>query len=293
MGESAPAGAGLSRAADRDRLLEVKGDRLVGQAAWVTGAASGMGRAVAKLFAAEGANVALIDRNQEAGALVAEEITSAGGHAHFLGCDVAVESEVADSIEAAAGRYDGLQILVNCAAIGGARLLHQMEAEEWDALMTVNVRSIFFSIKHGLTHLQRNANSYVVNIGSTSSFVAQVDTPAYTTTKGAVLLLSRSIALDYAHLGLRCNCVCPGLTDTPAISAYYSKVPGGKEILAERIRRVPLGRMILPEEVARAVLFLSCEDSSGITGTTLTVDGGYTSAAEWNTDAVTQMPPPD
>ena len=133
----------------------------------------------------------------------------------------------------------------------------------------------------------------MVNIGSISSFVAQVDTPAYTTTKGAVLLLSQSIAVDYAHLGLRCNCVCPGISDTPGLADYYRRVPEGERILAGRIKRVPLDRLIQPAEVGKSVVFLSCEDSAGITGTSLTVDGGYISVAEWNSDAVTQNPQHD
>ena len=156
--------------------------------------------------------------------------------------------------------------------------------------MGINVKSIFFSIKHGLVHLQKNRYSCVVNIGSISSFVAQVDRPVHSTSKGAVLLLSQSIALDYAHLGLRCNCVCPKITDTPSLRGHYDRVPDGDTLLARRLKRVSINRATRPEEIARTVLFLSCENSTGITGTPLTVDGGYTTAVEWDCDMKTQNP---
>ena len=136
-------------------------------------------------------------------------------------------SRCATAIDETAGRYGGLQIIVNCAGIVHGRPLHDYNAEDWDRLMAVNVRSIFFSVKHGLAHLRRNARSYVVNVGSISSFVGQAGTPAYTASKFAVLGLSRSIALDYAAHGLRCNCVCPGITDTPccAITSQAARTP--------------------------------------------------------------------
>jgi NAD(P)-dependent dehydrogenase (short-subunit alcohol dehydrogenase family) len=148
--------------------------------------------------------------------------------------------------------------------------------------MGVNLKSIFFSIKHGLQHLRRNARSYVVNIGSISGFVGQSATPAYTASKSAVLGLTRSIALDYAALGVRCNCVCPGITDTPMLREHLGKTADPEATLAERLRRVPMRLALQPVEIARAVLYLSCEDSAGVTGTSLVVDGGYLAAAEWD-----------
>jgi NAD(P)-dependent dehydrogenase (short-subunit alcohol dehydrogenase family) len=153
---------------------------------------------------------------------------------------------------------------------------------DWDRLMGVNLKSIFFAVKHALPLLRRTARSYVVNVGSISSFVGQAATPAYTASKGAVLGLSRSIALDYAEIGLRCNCVCPGITDTPMLREHLDKTANPSETLANRLRRVPLRTALTPGDVARAVLYLSCEDSVGVTGTSLVVDGGYLAAAEWD-----------
>jgi NAD(P)-dependent dehydrogenase (short-subunit alcohol dehydrogenase family) len=149
--------------------------------------------------------------------------------------------------------------------------------------MAVNVKSIYLSLKHAVGHLRANRRAYVVNIGSVSSIVGQALTPAYNASKGAVLQLSRSIALDYAADGLRANCLCPGITDTPMLRQHLSGQGDPEAALRERLRRVPTGVIIEPDDVARAALFLSCEDSAGITGTSLVVDGGYLAAAEWNT----------
>ncbi len=255
--------------------------RLEGQTAWISGAASGIGEATAQLFAAEGARVALVDVQADLGEHAHRAISAAGGDGVFLACDVTREDQVRASIEQTVARFGGLQILVNCAGIVHVQLLHEYSQEQWDRLMGVNVKSIFFSIKHGLAHLRKNPRSYMVNIGSISSFVGQASTPAYTASKYAVLGLSRSIALDYAALGLRCNCVCPGITDTPMLREHLNKTPDPEATLAKRVRRVPLGAALKAMEIARAVLYLSCEDSAGVTGTSLVVDGGYLAAAEW------------
>ena len=256
-------------------------NRLAGQVAWVSGGASGIGAATASLFAGEGAFVTIADVRDEDGHRLADEIASAGGRVMFTHCDVACSDQVQASIDAAVAAGGGLQIVVNCAGIVHIGRLHEYSDADWDRLMAVNVKSVFFSIKHGLRHLQLNQRSYVVNVGSISSFVGQASTPAYTTSKGAVLSLTRSIALDYASLGLRCNCVCPGITDTPMLREHLGRSPKSEELLRQRVRRVPLNRSLQPDEIARTILYLSSEDSAGVTGTAIVVDGGYLAAAEW------------
>ena len=247
-----------------------------------------MGTAVAELFSTEGAKVAVIDIQAERGRALVEKIVGQGGQAVFHECDVSREDQVRDSIAQAATHFGGLQIVVNCAGIVHVGPLHDYAEEEWEHLMGVNVKSIFFSLKHGLAHLRRNARSYMVNIGSVGSFIGQANTPSYITSKHAVLGLSRSIALDYAADGLRCNCVCPGITDTPMLRYHLNTTPDPEVTLAERLRRVPLGTTLTPVDIARSVLYLSCEDSSGVTGTSLVVDAGYTTAAEWETSTRTE-----
>lgn len=255
--------------------------RLDGRAAWVSGATSGIGEATARLFASEGAKVALVGIDAERGRQVASEIAAAGGRALYLPCDVAREADVKASIDRAVEAFGGLQVLVNNAGVIQVKLLHEQTEEEWDHLMAVNVKSIFFSVKHAIPQLRRNPRSHIVNVGSVSSFVGQAATPAYTASKGAVLLLTRSIALDYAADGVRANCVCPGITDTPMLRAHLAAQPDPEAALVKRLRRVPLKAALRPEEVARAVLYLATEDSAGVTGTSLVIDGGTTAAAEW------------
>jgi NAD(P)-dependent dehydrogenase (short-subunit alcohol dehydrogenase family) len=260
--------------------------RLEGQTAWISGGASGIGAATARLFAAEGAQVVMADVQAELGRHLEALIRATGGTALFSECDVANEEQVRASLTRGVDAFGGLQILVNCAGIVHVKPLHDYSEQEWDRLMAVNVRGIFFSIKHAIGHLRRNPRSYMVNIGSISSYVAQAGTPAYTASKGAVLLLSQSIALDYAADGLRCNCVCPGITDTPMLRHHLHAAADPAGMLAQRLHRVPLGRVLTPDDVARTVLYLSCEDSAGVTGTSVIVDGGYLAAAEWETSHV-------
>jgi NAD(P)-dependent dehydrogenase (short-subunit alcohol dehydrogenase family) len=260
----------------------IVGTRLKDQVAWISGAASGMGEATARLFAHEGAAVAVVDKQVARGSSIAKEIVSGGGRAIFVECDVSCEKSVASSIERTVREFGGLQSIVNCAGIVQFKPLHEIDEADWDRLMDTNVKSMFLSIKHGFEHLKKNSRSYVINIGSVGSFIGQSSTPAYTASKGAVMMLSKSIALDYAAYGIRCNCVCPGITDTPMLREHLNMTPDADATLRTRLTRVPIGVLLTPHQIAKAVLYFSCEDSAGITGTSLVIDGGYLAAAEWD-----------
>jgi len=266
--------------------------RLHNQVAWISGAASGMGEGIARLFAREGAAVALVDVQTAKGSAVADQIRAEGGRALFVPCDVGKEAAIRSSIERTEKEFGGLQIIVNCAGIVQVKQLHELAEADWDRLMDTNVKSIFLSIKHGITGLRKNPRSYIVNIGSVGSFVGQSSTPAYIASKGAVMMLSKSIALDYAADGVRCNCVCPGITDTPMLREHLNMHADPEAALRERLRRVPMGVPLTPDDIAKAVLYFSCEDSAGITGTTLVVDGGYLTAAEWKHPGKTRFMEP-
>jgi NAD(P)-dependent dehydrogenase (short-subunit alcohol dehydrogenase family) len=208
-----------------------------------------------------------------------------------LKCDVSKEREVRDSLQQTANHFGRLDILINNAGTVIIKPLHRHSESEWDRVMDVNVKSMFFAVKHAIPHLRRNKRGYIVNVGSISSFVGQALTPVYTTSKHAVVGLTRSIALDYAADGIRCNCICPGITDTPMLREHLSTKGNPDAALARRLRRVPMGVALTPDDVARSILFLSCEDSSGVTGTTLTIDAGYVTAAEWDTRGRTAFMP--
>jgi NAD(P)-dependent dehydrogenase (short-subunit alcohol dehydrogenase family) len=255
-----------------ERMLSMN-QRLKGQTAWISGGASGIGEATAKLFART----------------VAAEIAQQGGQAIFISCDVAQADQVQAAIEQTAAHFGGLHTIVNSAGVVHVGLLHETREQDWDALMGINLKSIFLAVKYGLPHLQQQSRSYVVNIASISGFVGQGGTPAYIASKSAVIGLTRAIALDYAAVGLRCNAVCPGITDTPMLRFHLSTTPDPEATLANRLRRVPMGVALQPLDVAKAARYFSCEDSAGITGTSLVVDAGYTATAEWETAGPTRF----
>jgi NAD(P)-dependent dehydrogenase (short-subunit alcohol dehydrogenase family) len=253
-----------------------------GRVAVVTGAASGIGLAIAARFAAAGASVVALDIDQGKGEAAAAELETHRWKCEFVLADVSREDDVASAIELAANRWGGVDHLVNNAGIVLVKPIEECTVEEWDRVMAVNVRSIFLTAKHALPWLRRSSAPTIVNVGSVSSFVGQANTPAYVASKGAVAMLSKTMALDFARFGIRVNCVCPGITDTPMLRYHISRSPDPEKTIRDRLNRVPLARMLSGDDIAAATLYLSGPGSAGITGTTILVDGGYLAAAEWS-----------
>jgi NAD(P)-dependent dehydrogenase (short-subunit alcohol dehydrogenase family) len=251
--------------------------RFIGKVVWISGASQGIGRGIAEYFAGEGAAVALADIKEEAGKELEALIRKNGGKATFFFCDVSNEASVQNCISKTIDCFEGLHVIINNAAVNIIKPLHEYCSEEWDWQMGVNLKAIFLSFKYAYPYLRKQESSCVVNIGSVSSFVGQAKTPGYIASKGAVLMLTKSIAIDYAADGIRCNAVCPGITDTPMLREHM----GSDALLEERLHRVPAGRMLSPLDIARTVAYLSCNDSIGITGTSILIDGGYLATAEW------------
>jgi NAD(P)-dependent dehydrogenase (short-subunit alcohol dehydrogenase family) len=258
--------------------------RLDNQIAWISGAAQGIGAGAAMLFAEEGASVLVADINESMGTALVEQIIAKDQHAAFVKCDVTKACDVQKSIDAAVKTFGGLHIMINNVGIVDVGMLHQASEQIWTRVIDTNLKSIYYSLKYAFDYLQKNDKSYIVNVGSISSYVAQDRTPIYTTTKGAILQLTRSIAVDYARYGIRCNCICPGITDTPMLRHHLASLHDPDEHLAKRLRRVPIGRILTPRDIARSILYFSCEDSAGVTGTSTIIDGGYLAAAEWDTE---------
>lgn len=252
--------------------------RFSNKTVWVSGAAQGIGKSIADYFAEEGASVAVIDIKEKEGRESVECIKAKGGTAAFFFCDLNVEASIKQSIADTVALFGGLHIVVNNGAINIIKDLHEYSSEEWDHQLNINLKAIFLSFKYSYPHLKKNNASCIVNIGSVSSFVGQAKTPGYIAAKGAVMMLTKSIAIDYAADGIRCNTVCPGITDTPMLREHM----GTEADITQRLHRVPAGRILHPREIASSVAYLCSDDSSGITGTSLIIDGGYLATAEWN-----------
>ena len=214
---------------------------------------------------------------------MAAAIRDKGGEAKFILCDLRSEEAIKSSIFKTVDYFGDLHILINNAAILGIKMLHEFSSEEWDLQMDVNLKAFFLSFKYAYPYLKRHDSSYVVNMGSVNSYVGQAKTPVYNSSKGAIILLTKSIAIDYASEGIRCNTVCPGITDTPLLRDHV----GYDGILQERLRRVPAGRILTPREIAGTVAYLCCDDSAGVTGTSIIIDGGYLATAEWKEGVLT------
>jgi NAD(P)-dependent dehydrogenase (short-subunit alcohol dehydrogenase family) len=251
--------------------------RLEGKVSLITGGGSGMGMVAAKLFAAEGARVVLTDVIDEAGEKTRAEIEKSGGQAIYVHADVSVEGDAEAMVTAAVERFGRLDVLYNNAGVmlGDDGSVHVTSEEIWDRTLGVNVKGVAFGCKYGVPAMIASGGGSIINVASFVAWMgAATSQTAYTASKGAVLAMTREIAVEYARKGIRCNALCPGPIDTPLLA----------ELLADPERRqrrfvhIPMGRLGQAEELAKAALFLASEDSSFMTGTSLIVDGGITAA---------------
>jgi len=254
---------------------------LSGKAAIVTGGAQGIGRGIARALAGAGAAVTVADLNDEAGAATAAAIRAQGAQSLYVHADVAQEADVHALVAATVARFGRLDIVVNNAGVVAVQTVEASSVEDWDRVMAVNVRSIFLTTKYALPHLRTAGGGAILNVASVSSFVAQQGTPAYCASKGAVLMLTKALALDYGRQGIRVNCLCPGITDTPMLRYHARHAADPDAHLAQRLERVPMGEMLYPEDMGRAAIFLCSDEATGITGASLVVDGGYIACAEF------------
>ncbi len=249
--------------------------KLEGKAALITGAGSGIGRAIARLFAAEGASVLVAELNEETGMAVVGEIEAAGGRASFLRTDTSREEDVKDAIAATIETHERLDVLVNNAGIGGA-------AYTWDQVIAVNLAGVYYGCLHGIEAMRGQSSGVIVNMASIAGLVgftvpslpealSSASGTAYTAAKHGVVGLTKQFALVGAP-EVRVNCICPGWIDTPLTQPLTQAQP----LLDWALQGTPMGRMGQPEEIAKAALFLASDDSSFMTGAPLIVDGGWT-----------------
>jgi NAD(P)-dependent dehydrogenase (short-subunit alcohol dehydrogenase family) len=248
--------------------------RLDGKVAVITGAAGGIGREAALLFSEEGAQVCVADVLDEQGQATASECRDA----FFARVDVTDADSVRSLYEATVERYGGIDVLYNNAGImppDDASIL-DTEPETWERVHQVNTRGVFLCCKHGIPHLLQRGGGSVINVASFVALLgAATSQIAYTASKGAVLSMTRELAVEFARRGVRVNAICPGPVETPLLMRLFESDPAAYE---RRRVHIPLGRLAQPREIAQGALFLAGDDSSYVTGSTFVVDGGITAA---------------
>ncbi len=252
------------------------GTRLANKVIIITGAAGGIGRAAALLFAEEGASVIVVDQDVEGGDGTVHQILEKGGTAIFLRTNLVDAKQVEDMVMKAIERFGRIDVLYNNAGVNHFARIADVEEEDWDRVMAVNVKSVFLTCKYVIPYMQKAGKGTIINTASTAAIVGLRNLSVYTASKGAVLQLTRNIALDYARDGIRANALCPGVTQTEMTEKVIVSDPD-PQAARERFNRViPRGSMAKPEELARAALFLASDESSYILGAAIPVDGGYT-----------------
>lgn len=240
--------------------------RLKDRSALVTGAGSGIGRAIAVEFAREGARVMVTELDEPSGRAAVRDIEAAGGNARFLRTDVTREDEVEAAVRATVDAFGRLDIMVNNAGIGAPGW------ENWDAVMAVNLNGVYYGCKHAVAAMTSTGGGVIINLASVLGLVGVGLVGPYVVSKHGVVGLTREFALASAGLNIRVNCLCPGWIETPMIG-LVTETPA---LLQQILAQTPMGRLGKPEEIARAAVFLASDDASFMTGAPLIVDGGWT-----------------
>ncbi|MGD1865954.1 MAG: SDR family NAD(P)-dependent oxidoreductase [Phormidesmis sp.] len=251
-------------------------DRLKDKACVVTGAGSGIGRATAIRFAEEGAKVLCVDINSQAVSTTVEEIQKSGGIAEPFAADISVAEQTNRFINSCVDRYGSIDVLVNNAGVNLPGVFHEASHETIDRTLNVNVKGSIYASQAAIPHMLKQGKGAIVNISSVNGLVSEPYLTIYSASKGAIVMLTKGIALDYAKHNIRCNCVCPGWVDTPINYAHANLLGGIDKIYAEIDSFQPIGRPGEPREIANVVLFLASDESSLMTGSIVAADGGMT-----------------
>ena len=250
--------------------------RLENKVSLITGAGSGIGQAIAVLFAREGSTVAVADLSSDAGRETVQQIRSAGGAAEFVQVDVSSAEQVRRAVDAVIERFGRIDILCNNAGIGVAATVVETSEDDWDRVMAVDLKGVFLGCKYVIPHMLRQGGGVIVNTSSVAGMVGVLNRAAYCAAKAGIIGLTKSIAMDFVAQGIRANCVCPGTVDSPWIQKILSQQPDPVAERQRMVERQPMGRMGKPEEIAAAALYLASDEAAFVTGTELVIDGGLT-----------------
>jgi NAD(P)-dependent dehydrogenase (short-subunit alcohol dehydrogenase family) len=249
---------------------------LGGKVAVITGAASGIGQSIALKFAEQGARIAAVDLTRESLADTAAQVRKKGGQLDAFAADVSSAAAVDAAFAAIRGAFGRIDILVNNAGVGHVGTVLDTDEETFDRLYRVNVKGVFLCTKAAMPTMLEQGGGVILNLASIASFIALEDRFAYSMTKGAVLTMTRSVAIDFVKRGIRCNCMCPARIHTPFVDGYLAKSYPGRE--AEMFKKLsdyqPIGRMGRPDEVANLALYLCSDEAAFVTGAAFPIDGG-------------------
>jgi NAD(P)-dependent dehydrogenase (short-subunit alcohol dehydrogenase family) len=249
-------------------------DTLKGKIAVITGGASGIGRATALLFAREGATVAVVDLNREAGESVAREINASGGRAIFEAGDVTSAADCRRVVERVSREFGAIHILFNNAGIIRRASVVELSEEDWDRVMAVNVKSVYLMSREVIPVMAKSGGGSIINTASGWGLAGGPRAAVYCASKGAVVLLTKAMAIDHGAQKIRVNCICPGDTDTAMLRNEAQQLGENEDRFLKESAHRPLGRVGKPEEIAQAAVYLASDASLFVTGTALVVDGG-------------------
>jgi NAD(P)-dependent dehydrogenase (short-subunit alcohol dehydrogenase family) len=249
--------------------------RLEGKIAIITGAGSGIGRSCALALAREGARVALIGRRKDRLEAVASEI---GNSALVIVGDVTKKSDIDHMVEQTVASFGGLNVLINNAGVLHAGTVEQITEAQWDETFNVNVRGVWLLSRAVLPHLRKAGGGSIINIASVLGINGIRNRASYSPSKGAVVLLTKCMAIDHGHEKIRVNAICPGLVETDLTAPLLRSGPDPEAVRRERVAAYPIGRLGQPEDIAGLTVFLASDESSWVTGTVFPVDGGYLAA---------------